>query len=90
MPFDPADVAANRAFFESKLRAFRQKIDLVHRVKGEGDSGPAFVLIDVRSRDAYEKGHIPGALSVPLESLDALAPRLNRDDELVVVCWNDY
>jgi 3-mercaptopyruvate sulfurtransferase SseA len=28
------------------------------------------VVVDVRSADAYTKGHIPGALSVPLETVD--------------------
>lgn len=33
----------------------------------------AIVVIDVRSRDAYRAAHIPGALSVPLETVAARA-----------------
>jgi len=37
------------------------------------------VVIDVRSSDAYAAGHIPGALSIPLESINpALAEKLKR------------
>ena len=37
------------------------------------------VVIDVRSADSYAAGHIPGALSVPLETITpALAEKLKK------------
>lgn len=40
-------------------------------------------LIDVRPREEYDTGHIPGALSVPLERLEELLPSLPAQQELV-------
>jgi len=34
------------------------------------DSGAA-IFVDVRSRQSFDTGHIPGALSIPLEEMEA-------------------
>jgi len=46
------------------------------------------VVIDVRGRDAYEKGHIDGAVSVPLEDLKRRAAEYaaQTDKEYVIYC----
>ncbi|WP_156725294.1 rhodanese-like domain-containing protein [Streptomyces apocyni] len=47
------------------------------------------VVVDVRTPGEYATGHVPGAICVPLESLDALLPELRTAAtacELVVVC----
>ncbi len=44
---------------------------------------PDVRIIDVRSAAEYQSGHIPGALHLPLEELDALSA---PDSRLVVVC----
>ena len=31
------------------------------------------IVLDVRARDAYEQGHIPGAISVPFETVEKRA-----------------
>jgi 3-mercaptopyruvate sulfurtransferase SseA len=85
--FTADDVDANRRFFEAKLRAERQLNDVVGKVKGKLDAD--FLLLDTRDREAYARGHIPGALCVPLAELDRLAERLPRDKELVTYCWKD-
>jgi rhodanese-related sulfurtransferase len=36
----------------------------------------AVVVVDVRDAESYAEGHIPGALSVPLDSLPQYLPRL--------------
>ena len=41
------------------------------------DRGEA-VLIDVRSREAYAQGHIPGALSIPVHEIDGQAIEIRR------------
>ncbi|MET8625085.1 rhodanese-like domain-containing protein [Kitasatospora sp. NPDC004669] len=46
-------------------------------------------LLDVRSPGEYAGGHIPGALSIPLDQLDRALPALRAADgrkELAVVC----
>ena len=48
------------------------------------------VVIDVRGRDAYEKDHIAGAVSVPLEELKRRAAEFAalKEQELVIYCGN--
>jgi len=35
------------------------------------DAGGRILLVDVRSREAYDRSHIPGALSVPVKDIEA-------------------
>ena len=88
MLFSLEDVRANREYFARKLGAEKQKNDVIKKVQGEPGAGE-FLLLDVRSRDAFAKAHIRGAFSAPLEELSALAAQLPQDRELVTYCWND-
>jgi rhodanese-related sulfurtransferase len=54
----------------------------VDRLQRGGFSG---VLLDVRSPDEYAGGHLPGAVNVPLEEVDAVAARY-AGQEVVTVC----
>ncbi len=87
MAFSVEEIRANHEHFASKLRAEKQKVDVVHKVKGEAGGGD-FLLLDVRPRDAFAKAHIEGALSIPLEELGALSERIPKDRELVTYCWS--
>jgi rhodanese-related sulfurtransferase len=53
------------------------------------EEGTAIVL-DVRPTEEYRAGHIPGALSVPLERLEARLADLPRDKEIVAYCRGPY
>ncbi|MET8623842.1 metalloregulator ArsR/SmtB family transcription factor [Kitasatospora sp. NPDC004669] len=55
--------------------------ELLARVK----SGTATV-IDVRPAEEYAAGHIPGALSIPLDQLEARLAELPADAEVVAYC----
>ena len=46
-----------------------------------------FTLLDVRSRAAYDAGHIPGAVSLPYAEIDAAALDAFGDRLLVLYCW---
>jgi rhodanese-related sulfurtransferase len=47
-----------------------------------------FVLVDTRSIEAWEQGHIPGAVHVPTDDITAQAAELVSRDRLVVTyCW---
>ena len=87
MAFSQDEIRANREYFAAKLKAERQKADVVKKVKGE-PGAPDFVLVDTRARDAFAQGHIRGAVNVPVAEIAALAPKLPRDKELVTYCWN--
>lgn len=47
-------------------------------------------LIDVRPHTEYDAGHLPGALSVPLDELDVLAERLPTGPAIVAYCRDRY
>jgi rhodanese-related sulfurtransferase/DNA-binding transcriptional ArsR family regulator len=59
--------------------------ELVRRVRnGE------VTLLDVRPRDEYRAGHIPGALSIPLGELKARLEELPTKREIVAYCRGPY
>ncbi|MHB0878045.1 MAG: rhodanese-like domain-containing protein [Anaerolineae bacterium] len=49
-------------------------------------NGTDIVVVDVRSREAYTTGHIPGALSIPSERLAKRLEEIARDKPVVVYC----
>jgi len=59
--------------------------ELVRRVR----AGRA-VVIDVRPREEYRAGHIPGALSVPVDELDKRLAELPAGKEIVAYCRGPY
>ncbi len=48
------------------------------------------VVLDVRPEPEYRAGHIAGARSAPMSSLEGLAPRLPRRREIVAYCRGPY
>ncbi|NEN85076.1 ArsR/SmtB family transcription factor [Paenibacillus elgii] len=48
------------------------------------------VLLDVRPQDEYETGHIPGAISIPMEDLEKHLASLPTDKEIVAYCRGPY
>lgn len=61
------------------------RADLQRLVK-EGE----VVLIDTRPRVEYESGHLPGALSMPVDELPARLKELPRDRPIVAYCRGEY
>jgi rhodanese-related sulfurtransferase len=62
-----------------------QSTELLRRVR----DGQVTVL-DVRPREEYRAGHIPGALSVPLPELKKRLTELPRNREVVAYCRGPY
>jgi rhodanese-related sulfurtransferase len=48
------------------------------------------VVLDVRPEPEFRAGHIPGALSAPLDSLEQVAAKLPRRHEIVAYCRGPY
>jgi rhodanese-related sulfurtransferase len=47
-------------------------------------------LVEVLPPEEYAEEHLPGAINIPLESIDSEAPgRLDRDRPVIVYCWDD-
>lgn len=50
-----------------------------------GDSG--YILLDVRTREEYEQGHIPGAVNLPNEEIGETQPSLLPDQEQTIYIY---
>ena len=44
------------------------------------------VVIDVRTLDAYQQGHIPGALHIPFDQISARSGEVPKGKEIVTYC----
>jgi rhodanese-related sulfurtransferase len=61
-------------------------VDEVRRLVDEGAQ-----LVEVLPAREYEEEHLPGAISLPLKSLDeATAARLDKHRPVVVYCWDNF
>ena len=47
-------------------------------------------LLDVRPSEEYEAGHLPGALHIPVEELEARIDEVPRDRDVVTYCRGPY
>ena len=75
-----------RDFFEA-----RDELEPVNRdelLSRAGDGG--VIVLDVRPREEYEAGHIPGAISIPLADLKGRMASLPRGAEIVAYCRGPY
>ncbi|GGO79439.1 rhodanese-like domain-containing protein [Nonomuraea cavernae] len=49
---------------------------------------PGIVVVDSRSRESWDQGHVPGARHLPTREIAARAPAsVPRDVTVVVYCW---
>lgn len=56
------------------------------RLLAENDA----VLVDVRPREEHEAGHFPGALSLPMDELEARMDELPKGKMIVTTCRGPY
>jgi rhodanese-related sulfurtransferase len=71
------------AFFAARLE-FQTDVSDVHAGLGTG----GFVLIDTRSLEAWEQGHIPGAVHLPTAEIGSRAAELlDPAVPVVTYCW---
>jgi rhodanese-related sulfurtransferase len=85
-----SDVAV--AHFAARL-SFETDVSDVHADIESGLLGDAFVLVDSRSRESWEQGHVPGAVHLPTRLIAAravdgtLGSLLPVDVTVVAYCW---
>jgi len=48
------------------------------------------IVLDVRPKEEYADGHIPGAVNIPLEELEKHLELLGNDKEIVAYCRGPY
>ena len=71
-----------------KDRGAMEAVDAAGLVERLADG--SVVVLDVRPEEEYRAGHIPGALSVPVDSLEVAPPVLPEDKEIVAYCRGPY
>jgi rhodanese-related sulfurtransferase/DNA-binding transcriptional ArsR family regulator len=79
------DVQAARAAYLGPDTEQVTREELLRRVR----TGQV-VVIDVRPREEYAAGHIPGALCIPLDELPGRLADLPADQEIVAYCRGAY
>ncbi len=47
---------------------------------------PNALIIDLRDRDEYDIGHIPGAVNIPYEELEDYTNRFKKSQQLIFYC----
>jgi rhodanese-related sulfurtransferase len=50
------------------------------------ESNTTLVIVDVRTQDEYESGHIEGAILIPVSELEERLDELSTEDELLIYC----
>ena len=75
-----------RQFFKDRdaLEPVDRKALLARARKGK------VTVLDVRPKEEYGAGHIPGALSIPLKELKERLAELPRDQDIVAYCRGPY
>jgi len=85
MAFTSDEVRANYDCFAHKLKAEKQRNDVLKAVEGAAPFD--FVLLDTRGREPFANGHIPGAWCLSAEELAGSISQLPRDKEVATYCW---
>lgn len=52
----------------------------------EREADANLTLVDVRSPDEYTAGHVPGAINIPVDELEARQSEVPRDRPVVTYC----
>lgn len=62
----------------------------LEELKAELDAGTELTLVEALGPMYYEEAHLPGAVNVPHDRVDELAPMVlpEKDAEIVVYCAN--
>jgi len=63
-----------------KIFGIRQKADLKQIIKDGAQ------IIDVRTTQEYHRGHIAGALNIPLQSLSKNLSKIRKDKPVITCC----
>ncbi|QMV39863.1 ArsR/SmtB family transcription factor [Cohnella cholangitidis] len=73
---------------------FRQHYENMQTLSGdelkEKMEAGSIILLDIRSKDEFDAGHIDGAISVPMEELDLYLRNLPRHYEVAAYCRGPF
>ncbi|UYM04309.1 ArsR/SmtB family transcription factor [Solicola gregarius] len=89
------------SFAEERLSGLRVELDRLHTYPGSMErvnvddlhrriNDGTTILIDVRPAAEYARGHLPGAISMPLSDLHRRIDELPEDADIVAYCEGPY
>ncbi|AKZ54427.1 hypothetical protein SAM23877_1378 [Streptomyces ambofaciens ATCC 23877] len=82
----PAPPAEAAAYFRASLAFHTDVSDVAAALAADGD--PGFVLVDCRSTQSWDQGHVPGAVHLPTALVPEQARRLlDPAVPVVTYCW---
>ena len=82
----PAAPAAAAAHFRASLAFHADVSDVAAALATGGDAG--FVVLDSRSTESWDQGHVPGAVHLPTALIPARAEDLlDKTVPVVTYCW---
>ncbi|WP_149823964.1 rhodanese-like domain-containing protein [Streptomyces tailanensis] len=82
----PAAPAEAAAYFRASLVFHSDVDDVAAALATDGD--PGFVVLDSRSTESWEQGHIPGAIHLPTALIPEQAEQLlDKSVPVVTYCW---
>lgn len=71
-------------FFEAKLAFETGPVGLHQWIENKEH----VQVIDLRTPEVYKKGHVPTAVNVQYDELEAYLPKLNKEVNTVVYCYD--
>ncbi|WP_329351789.1 rhodanese-like domain-containing protein [Streptomyces sp. NBC_01261] len=85
----PAAPSAAVAHFRASLAFHADVSDVAAALAADGNSGsPGFVVVDSRSTESWDQGHVPGAVHLPTALIPAQAEGLlDKSVPVVTYCW---
>ncbi|HET6354076.1 rhodanese-like domain-containing protein [Streptomyces sp.] len=82
----PASPAAAAAYFGASLAFHADVSDVASALAAGGDLG--FVVLDSRSTESWDQGHVPGAIHLPTALIPEQAEQLlDKSVPVVTYCW---
>ena len=83
-PAAPAEAAAH---FRASLVFHTDVSDVAAALASDGD--PGFVVLDSRSTESWDQGHIPGAVHLPTALIPEQAEQLlDKSVPVITYCWS--
>ncbi|MEV4033514.1 rhodanese-like domain-containing protein [Streptomyces umbrinus] len=82
----PASPAVAAAYFGASLAFHADVSDVAAALAADGD--PGFVVLDSRSTESWDQGHVPGAIHLPTALIPGQAEQLlDKAVPVVTYCW---
>ncbi|RLI35339.1 rhodanese-like domain-containing protein [Candidatus Bathyarchaeota archaeon] len=58
----------------------------VEEAKSLVESNVSLIIVDVRTREEYDSGHIEGAILIPVSELEGRINELSKEEEFLIYC----